>query len=96
MNCIDICFEEQEITIQSKPHCSLMQICDDHPTPIFFGCREAACGTCLIRISSGLENLSPVTPAERELLDVLAPNHVDARLACQCIVNGSIRIAAFN
>lgn len=92
MNSVEICFEEQGITIQSEPYCSLMQICDDHSTPIFFGCREAACGTCLIEISRGLENLSPVTSAERELLDVLAPNNENARLACQCTVNGNIGI----
>lgn len=39
-----------------------------------------------------MENLTPVMDEERILLDVLAPDNPNIRLACQCIVQGDIRI----
>lgn len=48
--------------------------------PILFGCRTGICGTCLV---SATGNLIPPTPEEQEVLDILAPNHPTARLACQ-------------
>lgn len=55
---------------------------------------QAECGTCRVRVLRGAENLSPMTPDERELrLDhpgALAP---DERLACMARPLGSVVIA---
>lgn len=92
MSRIVINANDGEILIKAEPNSSLMEICDEYSTPILFGCREASCGTCLIEVNSGINNLSPVTVAEQELLSLLAPDTSNARLACQCIVTGDIQV----
>jgi len=51
-------------------------------SPILFGCRTGICGTCLVEVQAGLEQLEPPGGDEQELLDVLTDNP-RARLACQ-------------
>jgi ferredoxin len=58
-------------------------------SPVLFGCRTGICGTCLVAISG---NLPPPDPDEREILEIFAPNHPLARLACQITVIGDIEI----
>lgn len=58
-------------------------------SPILFGCRTGICGTCLITVQG--EVASP-DPDEQELLDLLAPNIPNARLACQIHVTHDIEI----
>lgn len=47
------------------------------------------CGTCIVEIVDGLDNLSPRTPAEGQKLKKKPENY---RLACQTIVNGPISV----
>lgn len=61
-------------------------------SPVLFGCRTGICGTCVIEVTRGLENLHPRTTEEEELLDVLAPNRPRCRLACQININADIRL----
>lgn len=89
---ITINFEDTGQILQTKPGRRLVDICDEFNTNLLFGCRSASCGTCLIEVLEGSENLSPVTEEEEVLLDVLAEGHLKARLGCQCIVNGSITL----
>ncbi|MFA5855524.1 MAG: 2Fe-2S iron-sulfur cluster-binding protein [Candidatus Gracilibacteria bacterium] len=54
---------------------------------VAFGCESGICCTCLIRIKSGAENLSPKTEQEEFTLEarMAEPN---MRLGCQCKING--------
>ena len=45
------------------------------------------CGTCVVEIVKGIENLSPRTPVEEQKLKKRPPNY---RLACQTLVNGPV------
>lgn len=47
------------------------------------------CGTCVVEIVEGVENLSPKTDFELKKLRKKPENY---RLACQTLVNGSIMI----
>jgi ferredoxin len=47
------------------------------------------CGTCIVEITEGLENLSPRTDVENQILKRKPDNY---RLACQTIVNGPISV----
>jgi len=47
------------------------------------------CGTCIVEITSGLENLSPKTDFEQRKLKKKPDNY---RLACQTLVNGPITV----
>lgn len=46
---------------------------------ISFACHNGVCGTCMIKIEKGNENLSERTEFE----DILCPDE-ETRLACQC------------
>ena len=47
------------------------------------------CGTCVVEITEGMENLSPRTPVEDRKLKKKPENY---RLACQCLVNGAVSV----
>ena len=47
------------------------------------------CGTCLVEIAEGMDNLSPKTDFELKKLRKKPENY---RLACQTIVNGPIKV----
>ena len=47
------------------------------------------CGTCIVEIVEGTENLSPKTSFEQRRLKRKPDNY---RLACQTLVNGSVKV----
>jgi ferredoxin len=47
------------------------------------------CGTCVVEVIEGLENLSPRTEVEERRLKKQPANY---RLACQALVNGAVAI----
>ena len=47
------------------------------------------CGTCIVEIVEGIENLSPRTDTESRFLKKKPDNY---RLACQTLVNGPISV----
>lgn len=48
------------------------------------------CGTCIVEIVEGSENLSPKTDFEQRKLKRKPDNY---RLACQTLVNGPVKVA---
>lgn len=72
--------------------CNLLDVCHEHDLPIEFSCRGGSCGTCLVRVLEGAENLSPHTDPESVLLPDLVEDPSEYRLACQSVVHGSVRI----
>ena len=49
------------------------------------------CATCVVEIAEGMENLSPKTDFEQRRLKKKPNNY---RLACQTMVNGSVKVVA--
>lgn len=47
------------------------------------------CGTCIVEIVEGMENLSPKTPFEERKLKKKPDTY---RLACQTLVNGAVSV----
>jgi ferredoxin len=47
------------------------------------------CGTCIVEIVDGMDNLSPRTPVEDRKLKKKPESY---RLACQCLVNGPVSV----
>lgn len=47
------------------------------------------CATCIVEIAEGMENLSPKTDFEQRRLKKKPDNY---RLACQTLVNGSVKV----
>ena len=66
----------------------LIDICDVNDTPVPFSCRAGSCGTCMVEVVQGAENLSPMSDAEEILLPELTSNP-RARLGCQLTIMGT-------
>lgn len=47
------------------------------------------CGTCIVEVIEGMENLSPRTQVEEQKLKKKPPSY---RLACQTMVNGPVSV----
>lgn len=70
---------------------ALIDMCEDHDTSILFGCRDGACGACMVKVISGAEKLSPMQDNEKDFLETMAARP-DERLACQCKVYGDVTL----
>lgn len=73
-------FEDGE-TIEVADGAEIQEACEEAGIP--FACTEGVCGTCVIEVDEGMENLSPFTEAEEDFLGELD----NERLACQCKIN---------
>lgn len=77
-------FEGEEVTVKSDESC----VEAGEKLGIPFSCSDGNCGTCLVRVKKGLENLSPWTKQEEDFgLDE------DERLLCQVrITSGEVEV----
>lgn len=63
--------------------------CEEAGVP--FACTEGVCGTCVIEVKEGEENLSEPTQEEK---DFLGEGTTNERLACQCKIKcGKVKIS---
>jgi len=75
--------EEFELESDSR----IQECCEEAGVP--FACTEGICGTCVIEVEEGMENLTEFTQEEEDFLGELDGE----RLACQCrIRNGNVKI----
>ena len=79
------------MTLDVKKGYALIDMCEDHDTSILFGCRDGACGACMVRVKEGAENLSKMEESEQDFLETMAAED-DERLACQCKVYGDVKL----
>ncbi len=81
-------FDHNKEEIELPDDSPLTEVCEEAGVP--FACTEGVCGTCVIEIEEGHENLNPPTQEEQ---DFLGEGNCDERLACQCrIKQGCVRI----
>ena len=59
-------------------------------SPVLFGCRTGICGTCLVEV---IGEIPPPKPDEKEMLDTLAPQVPNVRLACQIDITANVEIS---
>lgn len=76
-------------TIEVADGYALIDMCEDYDTSILFGCRDGACGACMVKVIEGSEHLSPMQDNEKDFLETMAARP-DERLACQCKVYGDV------
>ena len=61
--------------------------CEEAGVP--FACTEGVCGTCVIEVVEGMNNLSPINQEEKDFLG----EQDKERLACQCkLLRGIVKI----
>ncbi len=80
-----------KLTLDVPQEYALIDMCEEHDTSILFGCRDGACGACMIKVTKGAENLSPMGEDEKDFLETMAAEE-NERLACQCKVRGDVEI----
>ena len=78
-----------DMELEVPENYALIDMCEDHDTSILFGCRDGACGACMVKVVSGAENLTPMQDDEKDFLETMAAED-DERLACQCRVKGDV------
>ena len=94
MPTVDFYFEKKKVEVGD--HANLRGVALAHGVEIYEGpfkisnCRGLGlCGTCVVEILEGMENLSPKTKAEKSKLKDLSPT---LRLSCQCQVRGDVSV----
>lgn len=80
-----------EMTIDVKEGYQLIDMCEDHDTSILFGCRDGACGACMVKVLDGADKMSKMESDEKDFLETMAAEE-NERLACQCKVYGDVTI----
>ena len=84
-------FLPEDLLVEAPAGTALQAIADASGADITFGCRSGSCGTCRVRILSGLEHCSPMGREERDFLRGMeAPQ--DQRLACQVEVLDDVTV----
>jgi len=79
-----ILFEDSKEEVDLPDDSPIMGACEQAGIP--FACTEGVCGTCVIEVTEGMENLSPFNQAEADFLGELDKE----RLACQCKIKGGL------
>ncbi|MDP2624750.1 MAG: 2Fe-2S iron-sulfur cluster-binding protein [Candidatus Peregrinibacteria bacterium] len=88
-----VTFQNTEQSAQANDDQVLREVTQNNGWPIPYGCENGICGTCLITIPSGKENLSAAEEIENQTLQAMGKGDGEHRLACQCKVNGDVTIA---
>ena len=70
---------------------SFLQFCQENDAPHPFGCTVGSCGTCVLTIESGAENVQPMDDEERETVE-MCTDVEGARLGCQMVIHGDVAI----
>ncbi len=85
-----VTFKNQDESAEVEANTELKDVTKDEGWPIAYGCEDGVCGTCLIKVTDGKENLSKLEGQEEMTLDMIGINNGEYRLACQCKVNGDV------
>lgn len=78
-------FENSHEEVELEEGDKIAESCEAQGVP--FACTEGVCGTCVIEVIEGEENLSRPTQEEQ---DFLGEGTTDERLACQCRIKCGI------
>lgn len=85
-----VTFEDIGVTVTVPAGTRLIEVSEKIGAGLTYGCREGECGTCMMKIVSGAENLAAPSVLEDQ---VLKENYagVANRLACQAqVLGGSV------
>lgn len=81
-------FEDTSEEYAVKDGEPIAEACEEAGVP--FACTEGVCGTCVIEVKEGMENLSEFTQEEEDFLGDME----NERLACQCkLKHGCVKIS---
>lgn len=76
-------FTNTDQEVELKDGEKIKDSCEEQGVP--FACSEGVCGSCIIEVEEGMDNLSDPTDAEIDFLGEIESE----RLACQCRIKHS-------
>jgi ferredoxin len=86
-----ITFEDIQQTFNVPAGTRVIEISEKVGTGIIYGCREGDCGTCMMQVTEGWNNLTEPSVLEEKILrENMASRH--SRLACQAQVIGDCSV----
>ncbi len=85
-------FEDIKVTVNVPAGTRIIEISEKVGSAITYGCREGDCGTCMMKVTDGWNNLTEPSVLEDKILrDNFAGKH--NRLACQAqVLGGAISV----
>ncbi|MGR9052604.1 MAG: 2Fe-2S iron-sulfur cluster-binding protein [Gammaproteobacteria bacterium] len=85
-------FEDINVTVSVPAGTRVIEVSEKVGAGITYGCREGDCGTCIMKVTDGWENLSePSVLEDKVLRENMAGKH--NRLACQAqVLGGNISV----
>ena len=87
----NLTFADLDLTVSVPVGVRVIEISEKVGSGLVYGCREGDCGTCLMHVLEGANNLSTPSVVEEK---VLRENFAgkDTRLACQAQVLGDVTV----
>ena len=87
-----ITFEDIDVTVSAPAGTRIIEISEKVGSGIVYGCREGECGTCIMKVTEGWNNLTePSVLEDKVLRENMAGKH--NRLACQAqVLGGTIKV----
>ncbi len=83
----NLTFEDINVTVSVPAGTRVIEVSEKVGSALTYGCREGDCGTCIMKVDKGWENLSePSVLEDKVLRENMAGKH--NRLACQAQVLG--------
>lgn len=88
----NLTFKDIGITVKVPIGVRVIEISEKVGSGIIYGCREGDCGTCMMKVDAGWENLSTPSIIEDKILRENASGK-HYRLACQAQVLGDVTVS---
>jgi len=87
-----VTFEDIDVTVSVPAGTRIIEVSEKVGAGITYGCREGDCGTCIMKVTDGWENLTePSVLEDKVLRENMAGKH--NRLACQAqVLDGKISV----
>jgi len=85
-------FKDIGITVSVPVGVRVIEISEKVGSGIIYGCREGDCGTCMMKVEEGWQNLSEPSVIEHKILQENAAGR-HYRLACQAQVLGDVTVS---
>ena len=86
-----VTFEDIELTVNVPAGTRVIEVSEKVGSGIIYGCRECDCGTCIMEVTEGRDNLSKPSMLEDKVLhENLAGKN--QRLACQAQILGDVSV----
>lgn len=84
-------FSDIDLAVSVPVGARVIEISEKVGSGIIYGCREGDCGTCLMQVEEGANNLSSPSVVEHQILSNMAAGR-NQRLACQAQVLGDCKV----